>query len=68
MIARCGFRLAYLALVRVLSWVALLARSDVAKDLEILVLRQEVAVLRRRNPHPTLIWPDFRRWWAHDLA
>jgi hypothetical protein len=29
----------------VLSWLALLARSSVSKDAEILVLRQEVAVL-----------------------
>ena len=31
-------------LARVLSWLALLARSDAAKDVEILVLRHEVAV------------------------
>ena len=53
-----ALRLAYLSLVRVLSWLALLARSDVAKDVEILVLRHEVAVLRRRNPHPTMTWGD----------
>ena len=53
-----AFRLAYLLLGRVLSWLALLARSDTAKDAEILVLRHEVAVLRRRNPRPTLTWLD----------
>ena len=53
-----AFRLAYLMLARVLSWLALLARSDSAKDVEILVLRHEVAVLRRLNPRPTLNWPD----------
>jgi putative transposase len=37
-------------LVRVLSWPALLARADAAKDAEILLLRHEVAVLRRTNP------------------
>src|SRR3954464_3910692 len=50
--------LAYLMLVRVLSWLALLARSDTAKDAEILVLRHEVAVLRRINPRPTFTWLD----------
>ena len=41
--------LVYLMLVRVLSWLALLARSDAAKDAEIVTLRHEVAVLRRTN-------------------
>src|ERR671913_1051471 len=45
-------------LVRVLGWLALLARSDAAKDVEILVLRHEVAVLRRRNPRPAMTWVD----------
>jgi hypothetical protein len=36
-------------LVRVLNWLALLARSDAAKDVEILMLRHELAVLRRTN-------------------
>jgi putative transposase len=44
-----AFRLVYLLLARVLSWLALLARSEAAKDVEILVLRHEVAVLRRHN-------------------
>ena len=39
-------RLVYLFVVRVLGWLALLAGSDAAKDVEILVLRHEVAVLR----------------------
>jgi hypothetical protein len=43
---------------RVLSWLVLLARSDTAKDVEILVLRHEVAVLRRTNQRPPLTWVD----------
>jgi putative transposase len=53
-----ALRLAYLTLGRVLSWLALLARSDTAKDAEILVLRHEVTVLRRTNQRPTLTWID----------
>src|SRR5215207_10676631 len=45
-------------LARVISWLTLLARSDVSKDVEILVLRHEVAVLRRHNPRPKLSWVD----------
>jgi putative transposase len=51
-------RLAYLLLARVLSWLTLLARSEAAKDVEILALRHEVDVLRRHNPRPTLNWVD----------
>jgi hypothetical protein len=41
----------------VLGWLALLARSDAAKDVEIMVLRHEVAVLRRSNHRPrTSLW------------
>ena len=45
-------------LVRVLGWLALLARSDAAKDVEILMLRHEIAVLRRTHDRPTLTWLD----------
>ncbi len=50
--------LAYRLLVTVLSWFALLARSSSAKDVEILALRHEVAVLRRTNPRPRMSWTD----------
>jgi hypothetical protein len=58
MIAAVVFRLTYLMLTRIASWLALLARSDAPKDVEIMVLRHEVAVLRRTNQRPTLTWVD----------
>ena len=50
--------LAYRLLMTVLSWLALLARSSASKDVEILALRHEVAVLRRTNPRPRVSWTD----------
>jgi hypothetical protein len=47
-----------LFMVQVLGWLTLLARSDAAKDAEILVLRHEVAVLRRQVARPWPGWAD----------
>jgi putative transposase len=47
-------KLAYLALCRSLRLLVLLARGDAAKDLEILVLRHQLTVLRRQTPRPRL--------------
>jgi len=52
------FRLIYLLMVRSFGWLALLAWSDTSKDAEILVLRHEVAVLRRQVARPKPDWAD----------
>jgi hypothetical protein len=51
-------RLIYRFAIAMLSWLALLARSSASKDAEILILRQEVAVLHRMNPKPRLEWTE----------
>ncbi len=45
-------KLAYLTLCRSIQLLVLLARGDTTKDLEILVLRHQLAVLRRQAPRP----------------
>jgi putative transposase len=52
------FRLLYPICVTVFGWLRLLAGSTAAKDIEILTLRHEVAVLRRQVSQPRASWPD----------
>ncbi|MFE4627281.1 hypothetical protein [Streptomyces mirabilis] len=47
------FRLVYRFACLLFGWLRLLARSSAAKDVEILVLRHQLAVLHRSNPKPT---------------
>jgi putative transposase len=53
-----SLRLLYMIFVRLCGWLVLLGRSTASKDIELLVLRHEVAVLRRTKPKPRLDWAD----------
>jgi hypothetical protein len=51
-----SLRLLYLIFVRLCCWLVLLGRSSASKDAGLVVLRHEVAVLRRASPRPRLDW------------
>jgi putative transposase len=53
-----SLRLLYWIFRQVLGLVLMLGRTSTTKEVELLVLRHEVAVLRRTNPRPRLDWAD----------
>ena len=53
-----SLRLLYLIMIRVFDWLVLLGRSETSKNAEIMVLRHEVAVLRRQVTRPKPDWAD----------
>ena len=50
--------LIYRIFTKLLSWMALCARSDTTKEIEILILRHPLAVLQRRTSRPRMSWTD----------
>ena len=58
MIPNVSLRLFYLIFSHVLGLVLLMGRTSATKDVELLVLRHEVAILRRTNPRPRMNWAD----------
>lgn len=53
-----SFRLTYMIIVRLFSWLALLTRTGSAKNIEILVLRHEISILHRQVGTARPSWPD----------
>src|SRR5919107_3609160 len=58
MIVTVSLRSLYLIFQQVLGLVLLMGRTSCTKDVELLVLRHEVAILRRTNPRPRMDWAD----------
>ncbi|MGW7594699.1 integrase [Streptomyces asiaticus] len=51
-------RLIYLLACQTFRWLALLARSNAAKDVEILMLRHQLVIAQRNRPRPRFTWCD----------
>ena len=58
MISAVSLRLLYLIFHHLLGLLLLMGRTSSTKEVELLVLRHEVAVLRRTNPRPRIDWAD----------
>ena len=53
-----ALRLIHQVFTTLLGWIVLRTRSDPTKDIEILVLRHQLAVLQRRSPRPRITWTE----------
>jgi putative transposase len=53
-----ALQLIYEVFTKLLGWIVPPTRSDTTKDIEILVLRHQLAVLQRRTPRPRMNWTD----------
>jgi hypothetical protein len=51
-------KLIYQIFTKLMSWTVLHARWDTANEIEVLVLRHQLAVLQRHTPRPRLNWSD----------
>jgi hypothetical protein len=53
-----ALRLIYQMFSKLLGWIVLRTRSDTSKEIEILILHHQLAVLQRRTPRPRMSWTD----------
>ena len=53
-----ALRLIYQMFSKLLGWIVLRTRFDTTKEIEILVLRHQLAILQRRTPRPRMSWTD----------